>query len=161
MADHGSRQSYANGCRCQPCKQAMSQYMRDWKARKAGADLPAPPRGRPPKTAVTVAGSAAGGATVTALPGAAGSRVAVPGQAESRVLAELATLTSAETRLGAAEAALACARILDNPQAITQHVAAARALPAILEELRKGSARKRGRLASVQAMTKATGTDNG
>ena len=157
MADHGSRQSYAEGCRCQPCKTAASTYMREWKARRMGADLPAPTRGRPRKTAVTVAGSAAGSATVTALPGAhAGSPA---GAAESAVLEELASLTSAETRKGAAQAALAMARILDNPAAISQQPAAAAKLTAILEELRKGSARRKGRLASVQAMTR-TGTDS-
>ena len=158
MAEHGTRQRYADDkCRCEPCKAAMSQYMREWKARRAGADIPAPTRGRPRKAAVAVDGSAAGSATVTALPGAAPSPVRAAGQAEAAVLEELASLTSAETRKGAAQAALAMARILDNPLALSQQPAAAARLTAILEELRKGSARTRGRLASVQAMTKATG----
>ena len=159
MADHGTRQSYADGCRCAPCKAAMSQYTREWKARKAGADIPAPPRGRPRKAAVAVDGSAAGSATVTALPGATGGPVRQPGPAEAAVLEELASLTSAETLKGAAAAALAMARLLDNPVALAQQPAAAAKLTTILEDLRKGSARKRGRLASVQAMTR-TGTDN-
>ena len=82
-----------------------------------------------------------------------------PGPAEAAVLEELASLTSAETRKGAAAAALAMARLLDNPVALAQQPAAAAKLTTILEDLRKGSARKRGRLASVQAMTR-TGTDN-
>ena len=160
MADHGTRQRYAEDkCRCAPCKAAMSQYMREYKARRAGADIPVPTRGRPRKAAVAVDGSAAGSATVTALPGAATTPVARTGPAEAAVLEELSSLTSAETRKGAAQAALAMARILDNPLALSQQPAAAAKLTAILEDLRKGSARKRGRLASVQAMTRATGTD--
>jgi hypothetical protein len=46
------------------------------------------------------------------------------------------------------------ARILDNPKAIAQQPQAAARLTTILEDLRKGSARRKGRLASVQAMTK-------
>jgi hypothetical protein len=81
------------------------------------------------------------------------------GPAERAVLEELSALTSAETRKGAAQSAIALARILDNPNAISNHVQAAKALPVVLEDLRKGSARRKGRLASVQAMTKtATGT---
>jgi hypothetical protein len=60
----------------------------------------------------------------------------------------------AEVRKGAAQAALAMARILDNPLALAQQPAAAMRLTTILEELRRGSARRKGRLASVQAMTK-------
>jgi len=128
--------------------------MREYKARKAGALIEVSRAGRPRKAAVAVDGSAAGSATVTALPGA----TARAGAAETAVLEELASLTSAETRLGAAQAALAMARILDNPLALSQQPAAAAKLTTILEDLRKGSARKRGRLASVQAMTR-TGTN--
>ena len=145
MADCGSRQSYADGCRCAACKAAQAEYMREWKARKAGADIEAPRMGRPPK------GSSA---SVTVLPG---SLPESSGAVEAAVRAELAGLTSAATRLGAVEAALAMARILDNPLALAQQPSAAARLTAILEDLRKGSARRRGRLASVQAMTKGVG----
>ena len=153
MADHGTRQSYADGCRCPQCKAAQAKYHREYKARKAGADIPVAPQGHPRK-----------GASVTALPVAEQARrVGKPapgaGAAETAVLEELATLTSAETRKGAAQAALAMARILDNPGALTQQPAAAARLTTILEDLRKGSARRKGRLASVQQMTRAaTGT---
>ena len=146
MADCGSRQSYADGCRCEACKAAQAEYMRNWKARKAGFDVDAPKPGRPPK------GSSA---SVTVLPGSLPSGSG--GAAELAVRAELAGLTSAATRLGAVEAALAMARILDNPLALAQQPSAAARLTAILEDLRKGSARRRGRLASVQAMTKGVG----
>ena len=148
MADCGSRQSYAEGCRCEACKAAQSQYMREWKARKAGADIEAPRMGRPPK------GSSA---SVTVLPGSLPSGSA--GAVEQAVMEELASLTSAETKKGIAAGALAMARILDNPLALAQQPAALARLQSALEELRKGSQKRRGRLASVQAMTKATGTD--
>jgi hypothetical protein len=150
MADHGTRQSYADGCRCAECKNAQSAYKREYQARKAGADIKVPPRGRPRKDDAIVAKQAS---QVTKLPTACDI-----GPKEQAVLEELATLTSAETRKGAAECARSLAKILDNPIAINLHVQAAKALPGVLEELRKGSARRKGRLASVQAMTtQATG----
>lgn len=147
MAEHGTRMSYADGCRCAPCKGAQAKYMREWKSQKAGAvvtDIRRP--GRPSNAEKATA-------TVPVAPG-----VKEPGAAELAVIEELATLTSAETRKGAAQAALSMARILDNDLALAQQPAAAGRLEAILENLRRGSARRKGRLASVQAMTKqATG----
>ena len=77
------------------------------------------------------------------------------GATERAVLEELATLTSAETRKSVAAGALVMARILDNPVALAQQPQAYAKLMAAMEELRKGSARRKGRLASVQAMTKS------
>lgn len=133
---HGTRRSYLDGCHCEDCSAANAKYQREYAARKK---VPA--------------------GTVTRLRGADSAPSA--GVAEAAVVEELASLTSAETRKGAAQAALAMARILDNPLAISQQPAAAARLTAILEDLRKGSARRKGRLASVQAMTtkSATGTD--
>lgn len=141
MADHGTRQCYADGCRQPECKAAQAQYMREWKARKSGAVVEMPTRGRPRK------GSAQERPDI-------GRAV---GEAEQAVLEELETLSSAATRKSAVAAALAMARILDNPLALTQQASAAGKLLTIMEELRKGSGRSKGRLASVQAMTKATG----
>lgn len=143
MAEHGERQCYADGCRCALCRQAQSRYRQEHKARQMGVVSEFPKAGRKPKTAAEAAVVAA----QDAVPGVAGWN-------EQQVLAELATLTSAETRKGAAASAIALAKILDNPNAVTSWVSAAKALPVILEELRKGSARKRGRLASVQQMTR-------
>jgi hypothetical protein len=130
-AKHGTRRCYLDGCRCDPCSEVNATYQREYRLRKK----------QPPGTAPE---------TVTALPGASVGPVNQVGAAERAVLEELVTLTSADTRKGAAEAALALARILDNPKAINNHVQAAKALPVVLEDLRKGSARKKGRLASVQ-----------
>lgn len=148
MAEHGTRQCYADGCRRPECKLAQSKYRRDLKARNAGATVTSIARpGRRPK------GSEA------PKPAAMAPAPSGDGPAERAVVEELTTLTSAETRKGAAQAALAMARILDNPLALTQQPQAAARLTAILEDLRKGSTRRKGRLASVQAMTKqATGT---
>lgn len=146
MADHGTRQSYAEGCRCAPCKGAQAKYMREYKARKAGAtvtDIRAP--GRPPKCAVP--------------PVPVSAPVGV-GPNEQAVLEELATLTSAETRKGVAAGALTMARILDNPLALAQQPSAFAKLQTALEDLRKGSARRKGRLASVQSMVSKSGSDS-
>jgi hypothetical protein len=50
-------------------------------------------------------------------------------------------------------AALALARILDNPKAVNQHPAAAKVLSALLDKLRSASASgRRGALALVRTM---------
>jgi hypothetical protein len=147
MSDHGTRQAYSKGCRCAECKAAQAGYMRGYKARKAGADIPTRKPGRPRKDA-----------TVTALPTALATAPLVAGEHERAVLEELATLTSAETRKAAATAAVAMARLLDNPLALAQQPQAAARLTTIMEDLRKGASRRKGRLASVQSMTReATG----
>lgn len=145
MTEHGTRQCYADGCRQPECKAAQAQYRREYKARKAGAPLDAPKAGRRSKAEL---------ASVTTLPTSGSASPDYIGRAEQAVLEELSTLTSSETRKGAAQSALAMARILDNALALPQHKGAADTLVKVLEDLRKGSARKRGRLASVQAMTK-------
>lgn len=149
MAVHGSRQCYADGCRLPECRAAQAKYMREYKARKAGVDIDVARPGRPRK-----------GATVTQLPTAHQSPGSSPvvGPTERAVLEELATLTSAETRKSVAAGALVMARILDNPVALAQQPQACARLMVAMDELRRGSARRKGRLASVQAMTKqATG----
>jgi len=143
MADHGTRQSYGEGCRCAPCKAAGAAYRREYKLRKSGAlvDLPVRRTGRPPKNA----------------PKQEPVKIPEPGTVgsiERATLEELQTLTSSETRKAAAGAAVAMARILDNPLALAQQPAAAGRLESLMESLRKGSARRKGRLASVQAMTR-------
>lgn len=149
MAAHGTRQCYADGCRLPECKAAQAQYRREHNARKLGVVTEFPKAGRRPGTAAEQ--------VAAPVPSASG-RVGATLQA---VLDELATLTSAETRRGAAESAKALARILDNPNAINSHVAAAKALPVLLEDLRKGSARRKGRLASVQSMVSKPDTATG
>jgi hypothetical protein len=69
------------------------------------------------------------------------------------VEAEIAGL--AEARPGIAQAALALARIMDNPRAVSSQPAAAKVLAALLDKLRSTSARgRRGQLAVVRTLTK-------
>lgn len=147
MAEHGSRQSYADGCRCALCKGAQAEYRRANKAQKAGATVTSiGPPGRRPKGAVS--------------PPPVSAPVGV-GPNEQATLEELATLTSAETRKAVAAGALTMARILDNPLALGQQPQAFARLSAAMADLRQGATRRKGRLASVQSLMKptATGTD--
>lgn len=72
-----------------------------------------------------------------------------PGPVQSGVKAEIAEV--AESRPGLAAAALALARILDNPKAVSSQPAAARQLVAILGTLSKRTQR-RGKLAAVKSI---------
>jgi hypothetical protein len=77
---------------------------------------------------------------------------ASPGPVE----AELAGLTDA--RPGLAAAALALARVMDNPRAVSSHPPAAKVLAGLLDALHKGSAQgRRGSLAVVKSMTEKGG----
>jgi hypothetical protein len=65
---------------------------------------------------------------------------------------------AAQARPGLAQAALAMARILDNPKATNQQRAAAKVLSALLDKLHSASARgRRGGLALVRTMTEKGG----
>jgi hypothetical protein len=80
-----------------------------------------------------------------------------PGPVESGVEAEIAGLT--EDRPGLAQAALAIARILDNPMAVNQQPAAAKVPGTQLDKLRSSSASRHvGRLKVVRAMSTRDGT---
>jgi len=64
-------------------------------------------------------------------------------------MAEIEGLSTA-ARPGLVEVALAHARVLDDPVAISQHAANGHRLAEALRELRKGADQGRGRLASVR-----------
>jgi hypothetical protein len=97
-------------------------------------------------------------APVTSLSLITGDGVGTPtseysaGRVESAVQMEIEAL-GASARPGLAEAAVALARIMDNPKAVSTQPAAAGKLSDILEQLRKNSAGKKSKLASVRAMT--------
>jgi hypothetical protein len=57
-----------------------------------------------------------------------------------------------------AQTALALARLMDNPRALSQQPPAAAKLADILRELRKGADARKSRLASVRAMTSEVGS---
>jgi hypothetical protein len=77
---------------------------------------------------------------------------------ESGVAEEINGL-ACEARPGLAQAAQCLARLMDNPQAVNQHPAAAKVLAAVLEKLRSASARgRRGSLVVVREMADKGGT---
>jgi hypothetical protein len=125
---HGTRHRYNDGCRCEDCTAANAAYQQRWRKSRIGAE--------PTTPGVVVAVSS----PVT------------PGPVEVAVEEEVAGL--ADARPGLAQAALAMARVLDNPRAISSQPAAAKVLAALLDKLHSASARgRRGRLAVVKSMT--------
>jgi hypothetical protein len=96
---HGTRRRYNEGCRCDDCRAANTSYAQRYRQRPTAlVPLSAPP--------------------VTPQP-------LEPGPVESGVQAEISDL-AAGVRPGLAQAALALARILDNPRAVNQQPAAAK-----------------------------------
>lgn len=138
-SQHGTRTRYNTGCRCDSCKQASRDYD---KARRQSQNA-----------------AKHGGGTVSSLPTVKPMAViAEPeaGRVESGVLAEIAGLSTVDSRQGLVEIAIALARVLDSPLAIAQHASAAHRLSETLDKLRKGADARKGRLAAVRKMTKAT-----
>jgi hypothetical protein len=130
-ARHGTRRRYTEGCRCDECRGAQRLYQQRYRERRAG--------GATPVTNVTPDPE----------PG--------PGPVEQGVTAEIDGL-AAQARPVLAQAALALARILDNPWAVNQQPAAAKTLISMLEKLRAASTRgRRGGLAVVRTMTEKDG----
>jgi len=131
-ATHGTQRRYVEGCRCEDCKEAHRVSARDYRERRANGQT------RP--------------ASVVAIPSAVVSESSGPGRVEAGVQAELAGL--AQSRPGLAAAALALARILDNPRAVSSQPAAAKTLVVLLDRLFSASPRsRRGGLAVVRTMT--------
>jgi hypothetical protein len=123
------RARYRRGCRCGVCRAANRAYQRERRASVA------------PKLSTAVDSSTVSGAvtpTVSAVTDA--------------VTAEL-TLLGPHGRPGLAAGALAMAKILDDPDAVPQHPAAAGRLFAVLEELHVHAPRRGGKLAAVRRMT--------
>ena len=96
-AKHGTRRRYNEGCRCEDCTADNTAYHQEYRQRLIGAE-PANP-----SSVVTV------------------SSPVTPGPVEAGVEAEIAEL--ADARPGLAAAALALARILDNPRAVSSQPA--------------------------------------
>jgi hypothetical protein len=123
-ARHGTRRGYSEGCRCDDCRDAQRLYQQRYRER---------PRSLSSVTNVTPAASS-------------------PGPAKAAVETEVAGL--ADARTGLAQVALAMARVLDNPRAVSSRLAAARVLGGLLDKLRSASAGgRRGRLALVRTMS--------
>jgi hypothetical protein len=128
-AKHGTRHRYNDGCRCEDCTAANAAYQQKYRERRVIVPLSAP---------------------VT-------PQTFEPGPVEAGVEEEIAGL--AEARPGLAQAALAIARILDSPRAVSSQPAAAKVLAGLLDKLRSASGGgRRGRLALVRTMTEKGGT---
>jgi hypothetical protein len=131
-ARHGTRRGYNEGCRCDDCKDAQRLYQRRYRERQALRNVtPVSPDEVVPK---------------------------FPGPVESAVKDEIGGV-AAEARPGLVQAALAMARLLDNPKAVNQQPAAAKVLAGLLDKLHSASARGRpSHLAVVRTMTQKGGS---
>jgi hypothetical protein len=138
---HGTIQRYRQGCRCDECRRANTDYATMHKlGTKPGDNVtpikrrsPAKPQRKQADPSVNVG--------------------AVGGEVERAVKSQLADFTSEfPTQV---EMALVAARILDNEERVALHPTTLRQLGAIVEGLTAGKKKKsRGRLAAVQEMTK-------
>ena len=140
----GSESSYAAGCRCDLCKRAAADARRERRRREreaVGELDPADMGGRP----------------LVSIPecGPSTSDYLHIGVVEA-VSLEIDGL-GANLRPGLAAAALALARILDNPRAVSTQPAAAAQLVNILGQLRKSASGAKPKLAAVRQMTKNRG----
>jgi hypothetical protein len=124
-AKHGTRRRYNEGCRCDECTAANTTYQQEYRQRP---------------TAVIPLLAPVTPSTFSA------------GPVESGVMAEIDG-SAAQARPGLAQAALAIARLLDNPKAVNQQPAAAKVLISMLEKLRSASPAGRRGLAVVRTMT--------
>jgi hypothetical protein len=150
IREHG-RVGYRHGCRCDQCKCAESAYQKDLRRRKAEAVADFAGTNRPELALVT-------GLQNRPLTCINGEFDASDGQqtpANSVVEAVQAEIDALGTvkRPGLAAAALALARILDNPRAISSQPPAAAKLADLLDQLRRNADSKRSKLAAVRALT--------
>jgi hypothetical protein len=130
-AKHGTQRRYVEGCRCEDCREAHRVSAREYRERRANG------LSRPTSVVVVPPVVESDG----------------PGPVEVGVQEEISG-SAAEARPGLAQAALAMARILDNPKAVNQQTAAAKVLASLLDKLHSASARgRRGKLAVVKSMT--------
>ncbi|MEE2855638.1 MAG: hypothetical protein VX424_23640 [Actinomycetota bacterium] len=124
-AEHGTRARYNAGCRCGGCVSANSDYHRQ---RRAGLSQESVPSGT--------------------------DFCESPGPVELGVQQEIDG-PAADARPGLAQVALCLARLMDNPRAVNQQPAAAKALASMLDKLRAVQARsRRGGLSVVREMTR-------
>jgi hypothetical protein len=135
-ARHGTRRGYNGGCRCDDCRDAQRRYQQSYRERRVNRDV----------AQLQQPNHQVGESTPPDV-----------GPVESGVTVEIDGL-AAQARPGLAQAALALARVLDNPRAVNQHAAAAKVLSVLLDKLRAASARgRRGGLAVVRTMTEKGG----
>ena len=161
---HGKRTTYVRGCRCELCTEANTKYGQDLKARRRRGD-----RIQPPLASVTRIPQQKGReldlGDVPLEPGGAPPdeddvesgdappRKRQPGRVEREVTREMTGLSAAPKHPGLVASIIAMAKILDNPEAVTTHPSAHRQLTMGLNQLWSASVGRKGKLASVAAMT--------
>ncbi len=123
-ATHGTRRRYNDGCYCEDCTSASTAYQQRYRQRPT---------------------------VVVSLPASVTPQPIEPGPVESGVKAEISG-SATDARPGLAATALALARIMDNPRAVSPQPTAARQLAVILGTLSKPT-QPRGKLAVVKSMT--------
>ena len=138
-----SESCYSSGCRSDLCKQAASVARRERRrlAREAVGELSGLDTDRTDRTPV-----------VSVPVNNASTSVNADISVVTAVLEEVQVL-DATARPGLVAAAIAMARILDNPKAISSQPPAAGQLINIINQLRKGAQGGRPKLASVRQMT--------
>jgi hypothetical protein len=136
-ANHGTHSRYAQGCRCDDCREGHRLKAREYSQRKAAGQVKPDPSPDLDE-----------GKEIISLPS--------QGRVEAAVEAEIGAVS--DTRPGLAAVALALARLMDDPTAKNQAPAAAKVLVSVLDKLCATSARqRRGNLKLVRTMTENGG----
>jgi hypothetical protein len=135
----GSQRSYNRGCRCAACKSAAADARRERRKRQSEAV-------GEPETVDT------GGQLVSVPTFEPSTSVTGSGPVESAVSLEIEQL-GPHRRPGVAAVALALARILDNPKAVSSQPPAAGQLVHAMNTLRKSATGAMPKLASIRSMT--------
>lgn len=145
---HG-RARYRAGCGCELCKCAEAEYQRARRQRISEAVGSFAVNASPDRQVLSEN-------TLRRLTSVnTGNDPAnISGTVESAVFLEIEGLGD-HPRPGLAATALALARILDNPKAVSTQPAAAAALMNVLGALRKGAAGAKPKLATVRQMTRS------
>lgn len=131
-ANHGTHSRYAQGCRCDDCREGHRLAARAYSQRKTAGQVH------------NITADLQEGSGIISLPS--------PGPVEVGVQAEIHGV--ADGRPGLTQIALALARTIDDPKATNQRAAAAKVLVALLDKLHSASARgSRGGLAVVRTMS--------
>lgn len=137
---HGERETYQAGCHCDLCKRAEAEYRKELRRLKREA------------VGEFAVAQVTGLSLVTGdSPGTPSPDRAPVGPVETAVQAEIDALGS--DRGGLKAAAVALAKILDNPKAVSTQPAAAAKLADMLETLRRNTDGKKSKLAAVRSMT--------
>jgi hypothetical protein len=153
-ANHGTANRYNTGCRCDACKDSHRLRAAAYRQRRTGHDekLSTAVDSSVPRKPLQLE-RFPNRSRENDLPQS-------PGPVELGVEAELAGLEfgtdrfRTDARPGLTQTALALARIMDNPKAVSHQAAAAKVLTTLLDKLRSASGRgRRGNLSVVKSMT--------